>query len=193
MLSVIVLVIGAVFLLSKPEFGYEQQKLIPAGTATIGNINAKVVLVEFSDFQCPACRAYQPTVDLINQKYGDRLLFAYRHFPLPQHQYSRLGAEAFEAAGEQGKYWEMYDYLFTNQDSLAQDFILNAGAKVGIDQNKYQERVKANKFADKIQKDWEDGQSLGINGTPTFFLNGKKISLKSPDDLQKLVEQELAN
>jgi protein-disulfide isomerase len=188
-LSVVILIATTVFLMSKPETTYSFEQMAPSGSAIQGKVDSKVYLVEFSDFQCPACREYKRTVDELIQKYGDKFIFVYRHFPLPQHQYARLASEAFEASGEQDEYWEMYDYLFTNQQSLSESFILDAGKNLGLNEEKYKESVLQKKHQSKIDRDVSDAKSLGISGTPTFFLNGKKLNLNNPAQLKVMIEE----
>lgn len=126
--SVVLILVGGYFAL-RPAPIYARSDLIRQDTVTRGSPDASVYLVEFSDFQCPACKAFSPVVEEILKKYGDRILFAYRHFPLPQHAYAVDAALAFEAAHEQGKGWEMSDYLFLNQASLTKE-VINSGAGV---------------------------------------------------------------
>ncbi len=191
-LSVIVLIGAVVTLAPQPKTtAYTYDELVPQGSAIRGNVNQNVYLVEFSDFQCPACGAYKPTVDELIAQYGDKFTFVYRHFPLPQHQYGEIASEAFEASGEQGKSWEMYSYLFENQKQFSESFIMDAAAKFGLDNNKYQESIKNKKFNDKIQRDISDGQRFGVSGTPTFFLNGVKLNLSSPNQLKLELEKKI--
>lgn len=171
------IIAGAFIFLNRPAPTFSRQQLLPAGTYTKGNPNATTYLVEFSDFQCPACKAAKPVVDALVTKYKDKLVFGYRHFPLPQHQFAQKAAIAAEAAGRQGKFWEAYDILFDNQESISDEFLTS---KFGLaDQS----------LVAKIQKDKDDGTALGVNATPTFFLNGVKLTLASFDDLQKEVDK----
>lgn len=186
-LATVVIIIGALFFFSKPAPSITREEMVPPGTTATGSADAKVYLVEFSDFQCPACGAFKPYVDEIKASYMDKLLFAYRHFPLQQHQFAAPSAYAAEAAGEQGKFWEMYDFLFTNQEKLSDEKIKEGAQMLGLDLKKYEEAVKSDKIKSKIDKDLSDGQKFGVNGTPTFFLNGQKLELASFGDLKKAV------
>lgn len=181
LVGALALVVGAAALLSRPAQPETRETLLPETTATKGNPQAKVYLVEFSDFQCPACGAAKPYVDRVVQKYQDRLVFGYRHFPLPQHPWARLAAQAAVAAQAQGKFWEVYDYLFANQASISGELIEGMGI-AGIDEA----RVK-----DQVEQDLRAGQALGIKGTPTFFLNGVKLELKSWTELETVVAKAL--
>jgi len=191
-LATVVIIVGAVFFFSKPVPSFTKAELIPPDSAATGSADAKVYLVEFSDFQCPACGAFKPYVDQIRGAHKDKLLFAYRHFPLQQHQFARLSAYAAEAAGEQGKFWEMYDFLFANQEELSDEKIAQGAKALNLDLKKYDAAVKSDKVRNKIEKDLSDGQKFGVNATPTFFLNGKKLELSSFADLKSAVEEALS-
>lgn len=189
--TVVIIGIGlAIF--SKPEKVFTKEEMIPPDATAVGPKDAKVYLVEFSDFQCPACKAFKPFVDELRTSYKDKLLFAYRHFPLSQHKFADQSASAAEAAKEQGKFWEMYDYLFTNQEKLSEEIIIEGVKSMGLDLKKYNEDLKSVKIKNKIEKDLSDGQKFGISGTPTFFLNGRKLEMASFSDLKKTVDEAIA-
>ncbi|KKS98164.1 MAG: DSBA oxidoreductase [Candidatus Gottesmanbacteria bacterium GW2011_GWA2_43_14] len=189
----IAIVIGGIFFMSKPEKALEKSELVPAGSQIKGNWDAADYLVEFSDFQCPACGAFYPQVKTLVEDNKDKLAFSYRNFPLDQHPMAVPAALAAEAAGEQGKFWEMHDYIFENQASLSEEMLLSAGEKLDLDKEKYEDAFKNKKFQDKVSKDLSEGQKFGVNATPTFFLNGKKLNPFNFDDLKKSVEEELKN
>ncbi len=191
-LATVVIIGVGLFIFIKPTPSYTKAEMIPAGTTAVGPQDAKVFLVEFSDFQCPACGAFRPYVDEVRTSYKDKLLFAYRHFPLQQHQFAKPSAYAAEAAGEQGKFWEMYDYLFTNQEKLSGEKIAEGAKLLGLDIYKYETAVKSEVIKNKIEKDLTDGQKFGVSGTPTFFLNGQKLELSSFGDLKKAVVEALS-
>lgn len=188
-ISTLIIIGVALTLFSKPESTFTKDELLPATTEVKGNPNAKVYLVEFSDFQCPACKSFKPTVDSIFIKYKDKLVFGYRHFPLSQHLFAQKAAQTAEAAGEQGKFWEMYDYLFTNQSNFSDQFFSEAATNVGLDKSKFDKDIDSEAIKNKITKDISVGQKLGVDSTPTFFLNGKKLTLFSFDDLLKAVDE----
>lgn len=190
-LATVVIIMGGIFLFNKPAPSFTREDMVPSGITTFGFRDAKVYLVEFSDFQCPACGAFKPFVDELKTSYKDKLLFVYRHFPLQQHQFAKQSAFAAEAAGEQGKFWEMYDFLFTNQEKLSEEKIAEGVKTLGLDQKKYDEAVKSEKVKSKIEKDLSDGQRFGVTGTPTFYLNGQKLELASFSDLKRAVDEAL--
>ena len=158
----------------------DTEKLVTKGAHTKGPDDAKVTLVEFADFQCPACAAAFPVIEEIANEYKDKLKFVYRHFPLPSHQHARLAAQSAEAAGEQGKFWEYYSVLYDRQTawSASSDTrkLFDSYAKeLGLNLKKFEETIDANKHLAKINADAKDGESFGVNSTPTFFLNGERM------------------
>lgn len=203
LIATVVLLFGGVFLLSrggssKDIAGVNVSQIDYAKGQKIGSDSAKVKLVEFSDFQCPACQAAEPVIKEVLSKYPNDLQFIYRHFPLPQHAYGRQAAAYAEAAGEQGKFWEMHEKLFETQtewsvlsDSNATAFFLRIANELGLDENKVKQAVAENTFKEKIDSDIAEGRNLGVNSTPTFFVNGRKVNLRTFDDLNTAVAEEL--
>lgn len=185
----VALIGGAMVLFSKPSPTLSRQDLLPAGTPTKGNPNAKVFLVEFSDFQCPACKAAKPTVDAVVDQYKDKIVFGYRYFPLDQHPFGRKSAYAAAAAAKQGKFWEMYDLLFTNQDQFSDDLFPKLAQQVNLKTDAFNEDASSDTIKQTVQKDVDYGNSIGIDATPTFFLNGKKMNLTSYDDIKTAVAE----
>lgn len=163
-----------------------------------GNPDAKVVLVEYSDFQCPACAVYFPVVEQLLKDYPDKILFVYRHFPLTQiHKNANLAAYAAEASGKQGKFWEMYEKIFQSQrlwsdaDNAKQTF-LGYARDLFLDETAFLQDLESNVVKEKVFKDYQTGLQHQVDGTPSFFLNGKRI--KNPagyEAFKKIIEQEL--
>jgi protein-disulfide isomerase len=197
-IGTLLLVFAAIFFLSRPAKQAEalpKSSLILDTTHIKGEASASAYLVEFSDFQCPACKAIQPYVEQILSTYKDSLLFAYRHYPLPQHPYARKAAEAAEAAGAQGKFFEMAERLFAidNQENLSDDFVLSAAKSIdGLDLATFQSDWKSGKFASRVATDETAGNALGINATPTFFLNGRKLEFTNYKAFSDLIAAEIA-
>ena len=181
----------AVVVMSQPAKPIDRQTLLPADSTTRGNASASAYLVEFSDFQCPACKAVKPVVDQIVKTYGDRLVFSYRHFPLPQHTYAQKAAIAAEAAGRQGKFWEMYDLLFANSESLSDDMITGFADQLGLDKKQFTADITDLAITGRVNRDRDYGTTIGINATPTFYLNGVKLNLTSWNNLKTEVEKVL--
>ncbi len=147
-----------------------------------GPANAKVQLVEYGDYQCPFCgAAYQPVKTVVDKyKNNPNFTFVFRNFPLSQHPNAQEAAEAAEAAGAQGKYFEMHDMLYQNQNdwsgTLSPTSAFESYAQtLGLDVNKFKSDLTTNKYINNITQDQADGEALGVNATPTFFLNGQKL------------------
>ena len=188
--ATLVLVIGGVAFLSRPETTIPRAELVK-GTNVKGATDSKVYLVEFSDFQCPACKAAKPFVDEVLKKYGDKIVFVYRHFPLDQHPFGQKAAETAEIAASQGKFWEMYDLLFANQERFSDEVFVELANKVGIPGETFKKDLENHTYTKKVNEDQAAGTRFGVNSTPTFFLNGKKLVLTSLTDLQTEVEKAL--
>jgi protein-disulfide isomerase len=140
---------------------------------TLGPTNAPVTLVEYGDFECPHCGRAHPIVQGIRRYMGDQLRFIYRHFPLVEaHPHAESAAEAAEAAGAQGRFWEMHDILFLNQHALESEDLLLYAAKIGVEAHRVARELAAGTWTKKVRDDFRGGVRSGVNGTPTFFING---------------------
>jgi protein-disulfide isomerase len=141
----------------------------------VGAPDAPVQVVEYGDYECPYCAAAHPVVaDLLNQR-ATAIRFAYRHFPLTNvHKHAEFAAEAAEAAGAQGHYWTMHDWLFEHQRQLEPSFVTAAAGKAGLDTAVFAENLAARTFHPKVQEDFMTGLRSGVNGTPTFFIDGAR-------------------
>ncbi len=170
---------------------------------TRGNTQAKVTVIEYGDFQCPACAQYEPIVQKLTTEYGDRVLFGFRDFPLYQiHKYASISARAAEAAGLQGRYWEMHDLLYANQtrwsvmgsEAEALNFFKAYAQQIGIDPIRFAADVDSSAVHDKINVDVRSGNDANVNSTPTFFLNNTKIpNPKSYDEFKSILDTALAS
>ncbi|MBI5001757.1 DsbA family protein [Candidatus Woesearchaeota archaeon] len=141
-----------------------------------GNTDAMVRIVEFSDFQCPACGAAAPTVKKIMEVYGDRVSLEYKHFPLTSiHAFAFNAAEASECANDQGKFWEMHDIMFEKQDELSISSLKDYAEQIGLDTEKFNNCLDSNAKAKYVTADFNEGIGKGVDSTPSFFVNGKKI------------------
>ncbi|MBI2596745.1 thioredoxin domain-containing protein [Candidatus Daviesbacteria bacterium] len=197
-----ILVIGAILLLGKSDQTKKNVNEEPtlnidySRGEKIGSDSAKVKLVEFSDLQCPACKIAEPAIKQVIDKNQGKLQFIYRHFPLMQHIHSRKAANFAEYAASQGKFWEIHDKLFETQeewDKLADptDYFVSLGSQFGLDKAKAQEAISKKLYEDKINADVAEANRLGVDATPTFYLNGRKLQLQSFTDLESIVSQEL--
>lgn len=174
---------------------------VTAADWRLGPADAKVVLVEYADFECPACAAYAPVVKQLAAAYPTELAVVYRHFPLAQHRSAKLSAAFAEAAGRQGKFWQMTEKLFSTQptwtvnSSTENETIFRDYAReLGLDMTKLEADLKDVAIATKIDASYQAGSASGVNSTPTFFLNGQLI--KNPrtyDDFKVLIDTVLAS
>jgi protein-disulfide isomerase len=146
-----------------------------------GPADAPLTLVEYGDYQCPFCGAAYPVVKRVQKTLGKKLRFVFRNFPLTQaHPYALVAAEAAEAAALQGKFWEMHDQLFEQQTFLEPDIIPLWAKKIGLNLEKFGNDIKQGVVAKRIQEDRQSGIRSGVNGTPTFYINGSRYD-GSPD------------
>ena len=138
-----------------------------------GPIDAPMSLLEYGDYQCPYCGEAYPITKAVQEQLGDKLCFAFRNFPLVNsHPYAEHAAEAAEAAGAQGKFWPMHDLLFENQDALDDESLAEYAATLGLDARRLIAEVQAGAHTARIRDDFKSGARDGVNGTPTFFVNG---------------------
>ncbi len=150
-----------------------------------GRADAELTLIEFSDFQCPFCeRFYRETLPLIDKDYiqTGKLRMIYRDFPLAGvHEHAQKAAEAAQCAGEQGKYWEMHDRIFANHTAMSVDDLKNHARGLGIAPDRFDTCLDSGAYAEEVKKDMADGQALGVQGTPTFFigLTGKDNTIQA--------------
>jgi protein-disulfide isomerase len=161
----------------------------------IGPESAPVLIVEFSDFQCGYCARFaNETLDQILDTYGNRIRLVFRDFPLISiHPNAQKAAEATQCAHEQDKYWEYHDLLFQNQQALDVDNLKEYAQRLGLDTAAFNECLDSGRYATEVQSDLADGQSYGVRGTPTFFINGRVLRGAQPfSAFQTMIEEALA-
>jgi len=154
----------------------------------IGSKDAPVTIIEFSDFQCPFCKRAEPTIKQILETYGDKIRFVYRDFPLTFHQNAQKAAEAAECADEQGKFWEYHDLLFEKQTEWSSDGVKKFkeyAVQLNLNTKDFNDCLDSGKMISEVNKDFQDGQSYGVTGTPTFFINNELISGAQPFEVFK--------
>jgi protein-disulfide isomerase len=152
-----------------------------------GPMDAPLQLVEYGDFQCPHCGAAYPILQKIIRQMGNRLCFAFRHFPITQsHPFAMPAAEAAEAAGAQGKFWEMHNEIFQNQAELDKEHLYLFAQTIGLDLDQFDRDLVDGNFEDKVHADFQSGVRSGVNGTPTLFINGARYD--GPVDLNTLLQ-----
>jgi len=173
--------------------------IITADDHALGNPTSSVQLVEYADFQCPGCGAFHPIVKRLTTEYQDRIYYAYRHFPLPQHSFAKIMARASEAADKQGKFWEMHDLIFENQTAWAllpsaDKTISTFVTKLKLDADQFENDIDSAEVKDTVEADHQGGISYGVNSTPSFLLNGVKIALpRNYEEFKALIDAALAN
>ena len=140
-----------------------------------GPADAPVTLVEYGDYECPYCGRAYPIVKRLQEAMGPRLRFVFRNFPLNTiHKHAGMAAQAAEAAAAQGKFWEMHDILYEHQDTLADHDLNEFALKLGLEIYKFEADLSSERFAKRVSDDFRGGVRSGVNGTPTFFINGER-------------------
>lgn len=195
------LVGGIVWLVSQENAAASGSLAVPIGPDdwSKGNASASVTLVEYSDFQCPACGAYFSILKEVEKTFGDRLKLIYRHFPLKNvHPNAEPAARAAEASGRQGKFWEMHDLLFENQTAWSglrdpEETFAGYADRLGLDRTQFLADFKGTETAVAVQSDYDGGFASRVNATPTFFLDSRQIpNPRTYDEFKAIVEQALA-
>ena len=157
-----------------------------------GRIDAPVQLEEFGDYQCPPCGGFHPIAKRVIAAYGDRIRFSFRNFPLPNiHKFASIAARAAEAAGQQGKFWEMHDMLYEHQQEWssvedARPLFIKYAQALGLDVNRFQQDMDGAVAGMRVAQDADIGNVRGVHGTPTLFLNGKEVPFEQIMDYDKL-------
>lgn len=209
-LVTLLILIGGVFFISKSDtnnsnnpsnntttLSSEQKKLLDVVPDDYfkGNKNANVTIVEYLDFECEACGAYYPLVKQMADEYKNDIRIVNRYYPLMGHKNGLPSAWAVEAAAKQGKYWEMHDVLFENQKSWGErptadpKIFEEYATQIGLNLEQFKNDVASKEVKERVQRDMSSGQQLGVNGTPTFFLNGEKIpNPKSAEDFRSFIQ-----
>jgi protein-disulfide isomerase len=157
-----------------------------------GPATAPVTIVEFSDFQCPYCSRLLPTLEQVKAKYGDKVRIVFRQYPLPMHPNAQKAAEASLCANEQGKFWEMHDAMFKNQQELAVDNLKAKAAALGLKADTFNQCLDSGKYVAQVQADQKEGSANGVQGTPAMFINGRFINGAVPlEQITSVIDDEL--
>jgi protein-disulfide isomerase len=170
-----------------PEVNLEIQE----NDVILGNPNAEVKIFEFSDFQCPYCAVFHEVMHQIVDEYGDSVAWIYKQFPIASHPLGMPGALATECANEQGKFWEMSDKIFSNQDTLSQDSFEKFAEELELNVDVFNSCIVDERYKDKIMTDYNLGIDSGVQGTPTNFINGQMIPGAVPYENMKEIIDEL--
>lgn len=186
--ALIVIIIGS-FIVSRnankvDPSAIENVETFPIAEHIKGNVDSGLMLIEYSDFQCPACAQTYPIVKQMIEQYGDQFAVEYRHFPLRQiHPNAQIAAQAAEAAGIQGKFWEMHDMLFEQRDEWTESFnpkryFTNYAEKIGINPDRFVHDLESSDVKDRVNGDYDEAMGLNLPGTPSFVLNGERIDFE---------------
>ncbi len=164
------------------------------GHPALGAKDAPVTIVEFTDFQCPFCKATEATLKQLQDKYGDKIRLVHMDFPLPFHSHAMDAAKAARCANEQGKFWQYRDSLFANQSKLAPVDLKATAKTLGMNQTKFDECFASAKYDSQIKADQAAGEKVGVDGTPAFFIDGRPLTGAQPaPKFEELINDELAN
>jgi protein-disulfide isomerase len=156
-----------------------------------GDPKALVTIVEFTDYQCPSCAQHHVIFQKLISEFGGRIHFVVRDFPLTQHKQAWKAAEAAEAAREQGKYWEFVALLYARQTALQPDKLKQYASELGLDRGKFDAALDSGKFSEKVERDFQDGQKVGVGGTPSLFINGRNMPDLSYEALKAVIDASL--
>jgi protein-disulfide isomerase len=167
--------------------------VIPADAPVLGPENAPITIVEFTDYQCPYCQQAQQYVDRVMDVYKDKVRLVYQEFPLDFHEQAMPAGVAARCAGEQGKFWEMHSDMLRTPGALDKTDLEGRALRLGVDTARFNSCLASDKFTSVIQKAIANGRSVGVSGTPTFFLNGRAFSGAQPFEVfERMIEEELA-
>lgn len=208
----LIVVVAIVFLIGKSSYKTADEKKqlsdtnqvstleVKANDWVAGNPDAKVTLIEYLDFECEACGAYYPITTKLKEEYKNDIKFVVRYFPLPGHRNSRTAAYSVEAAGKQNKFWEMYDLVFKNQKEWGEQQAPNQeqfekyAIEAGVNIEQWRQDVKSSEVMDRVDASYKEAVSLNLQGTPSFFLDGKRIqNPKGYESFKLLIDEAIKN
>lgn len=185
---------GAVVTMQLPDIRPPAVEVkILAHTATSGPADAVVDVVEFADFECPYCSMAAANMETLKQRFaGQKVRFAYRHFPLSFHPNARRAAEFSQCAHDQGKFWELHGKIYANAKAMDEASLKTYVTEVGLDEAAFDACLRSGKAATEVEQDMQDATGIGVNGTPTFYVNGRKVDSPTVEALEAAIKAELA-
>ncbi len=167
-------------------------KVSTKGSPSRGESDAKIEVIEFSDFQCPFCARVYPTVKRIEEEYGENVRIVFKHLPLRIHSKAQDAHAAAEAAHRQDKFWEMHDLIFENQRTMSRENYITYAGQIGLDVERFKKDMASGDVRGKLATDSGEAASLGVTGTPAFFVNGRFLSGAQPfESFKRLIDEEL--
>lgn len=203
-ISIVAIIVGVLLFIFGNKAPQAGNLVVRTNAYSQGNMQARIVVTEFADFQCPACKTVQPTIKKIQSEYPQDVRFVFRHLPLSGHPLANISAEAAEAAGTQGKFWEMHDLLYAKQDewgSLSKSMseqeaiakFIQYAKGLGLDDARFSSDLKTSAYNSIISDDTNAAMAAGVNATPTFFVNGTMLDAPSYDALKKAIDAALTS
>jgi protein-disulfide isomerase len=167
---------------------------VAASNPSLGAASAPVTLIEFSDYQCPFCQRVEPTLKRLRATYGDKIRIVWKDFPLTQiHPLAFKAGEAAHCAGDQGKYWELHDVLFAKQSELQVDDLKRHALELGLKADVFNQCLDSSKYGERVRDGLSEGNQLGVNSTPTVFINGRRLSGAQPYEVfSAVIDEELS-
>jgi protein-disulfide isomerase len=179
---------GVVILLEPPRV----EVAITEGTPSRGPVSAPVVLVEYTDYQCPYCSSVQPTIAALMERYDGQIRHVFKNLPLPMHQQAQLAGEAALCAQDQGKYWEFHDWLFQNQRTMNRDSMVAQAGELGMDGSLFDACIAEGTYRARVDADMKEARGFGITGTPGFMINGRVLTGAQPyEAFETIIDEEL--
>jgi len=164
--------------LAESDFPFGDPLAVPTSFARdhfLGSAAAPIVLLEYGDYECPDCGRAYPLLEELRKSLGDQLVFVFRHFPqYTVHTHASVAAQAAEAAGAQGKFWDMHDLLYKNQQNLETPDLTHYALRIGLEIYKFESSMDSGTFAKRVEEDFSSGQRSGVRGTPTLFINDRR-------------------
>lgn len=180
---------GARILLEPPRIEVE----IAEGTPTRGTPGAPIVLVEYTDYQCPFCNRVQPTIAALMERYDGQILHVFKNLPLPNHNQAQLAGEAAYCAQDQGQYWQFHDWLFQNQRTMNRETMIAQAGEMGMDSDAFVACIDKQTYAGRVVSDAQEARSFGITGTPGFLVNGRVLAGAQPlETFENIINEELS-
>jgi protein-disulfide isomerase len=174
------------------DLGPYRVEIATEGDPAAGPEDAPVTIVEFSDFECPYCSRVVPTLKRVKEEYGDQVRLVFKQYPLPSHPHAQKAGEASLCAHDQGKFWELHDAMFEDQQNLGPEALVAKAERLGLDVGTFRECLQSGRYAEAVEEDLREGARAGVSGTPAMFVNGRLVSGAVPyEQIAQVIDEEL--
>jgi protein-disulfide isomerase len=174
------------------DLGPYRVEIATEGEPADGPEEAPVTIVEFSDFECPYCSRVVPTLKRVKEEYGDQVRLVFKQYPLPNHPHAQKAGEASLCAHDQGKFWELHDAMFEDQQNLGPEALVAKAERLGLDVGTFRECLQSGRYAEAVEEDLREGARAGVSGTPAMFVNGRLVSGAVPyEQIAQVIDEEL--